>query len=450
MHEELTDSLSPASPSASDRPQAWPFIVLCSFVIASGIVLRFWDLGYPEQLTFDEHHFVKNARNYLRHKADWNDHPPLGKLLISFSMTLGQDNSFFFRLPSALLGCLSLLFGGLLASRLFRSLSAGLLAASFLAADGFLIAYSRTALLDGMLTSLSLGALYLGARADGISLFASSLLVGAAMSTKLSGITLLGPLCGLLLLRALQARFQLPALGRSFLGECGNSAWKWLVAACALPALSVFFYLLVWRYGLSLSHAPSTFAAAIDATREMIAHHSVLTERSHPLVTPWWEWVVPTRPITLYQQSLGDGMQRTVTSMGNPLLWWTVASGWVLTLFLIPLLFVSERIRRSLVPWSPLWRYQAEKVWLAIAFLAYIFPWMVSSRDSYFYHYLPAYGIGLVLAAGYLASSKPTSRLVPLAYLSCVCLLSAFYAPVWTKTPIADEMAALRVLPGHR
>jgi dolichyl-phosphate-mannose--protein O-mannosyl transferase len=43
-------------------------------LIAGGIAIRVYDLGYPRELVFDEHHCVKNARNYLAARSDSNDH----------------------------------------------------------------------------------------------------------------------------------------------------------------------------------------------------------------------------------------------------------------------------------------------------------------------------------------------------------------------------------------
>ena len=64
--------------SKSDRALGW----ICSGLVAFGVLLRAQHLRFPNRLTFDEAHFVDNARNYLTGAADWNDHPPLGKLLL--------------------------------------------------------------------------------------------------------------------------------------------------------------------------------------------------------------------------------------------------------------------------------------------------------------------------------------------------------------------------------
>lgn len=49
--------------------------VACALLVTLGVLLRILGYAEPPTFTFDEHHFVENARNYLHGKNDWNDHP---------------------------------------------------------------------------------------------------------------------------------------------------------------------------------------------------------------------------------------------------------------------------------------------------------------------------------------------------------------------------------------
>src|SRR5262249_45966470 len=159
-------------------------------------------------------HFVENARNYLTGQADWNDHPPLGKLLMAAAISLLGDTSLAWRLAPSLCGLLSIVLAFVAARALFRDPIAGALAAAFVALDGFLIAYSRTALLDGMLTCFALVTLALLAGTPTLQrVVAAGAAAGLVSSIKLSGITLALPLLlSVLALRTTRAR-QLLALG---------------------------------------------------------------------------------------------------------------------------------------------------------------------------------------------------------------------------------------------
>ena len=130
--------------------------VLAGFLLLLGAYLRLKNFGYPESFQFDEHHFVENARNYLSHRPDWNDHPPLGKLVITASIAAFGDNPVSWRLPSLVFGIATVVLSGSVARRLFHSQWALLFASAFASVDGFLIAYSRAALLDGLFCTMSL------------------------------------------------------------------------------------------------------------------------------------------------------------------------------------------------------------------------------------------------------------------------------------------------------
>ncbi len=413
---------------------ATPLWVLLLAMIVFGIGLRFWDLGFPSHLTWDEHHFVENARNYLLGKPDWNDHPPLGKLLMALSLHWFEDSSYYFRLPQAVLGTLALVWGGLLARRVFGSARAGLLAAAFLACDGFLISYSRTGLLDGMLTSLSLLVLLLLTLRHAAGVLGAGMILGCALSIKLSAVTLLGPLLGLFLLHCLAltpvgkkrlANAQL--FGRALAPNHGE-------LFAYLPAVGVagVVYLAWWRFGLSLTGKASSWQAAVDATTSMMSHHAQGNEWLHPLLSHWWTWPVPTKPLMLSYEHLQFGQVRVMTTMGNPLLWWCAVIAFLYAAWHTLSCLAKKR--------TPEWGY----TWLALGYLAYLSPWILTDRDSYIYHYLPSYALGLVLAAGLLSRYLNGRRL--LYATAVIAVVSAFYAPTWSKRPMTKTALSYRPL----
>jgi dolichyl-phosphate-mannose--protein O-mannosyl transferase len=63
-------------PSAADSVR-FATTALCLGLLCLGVLWRLIDLDYPRTFSFDEHHFVNNARNYIAHH-----HPPLGKLVL--------------------------------------------------------------------------------------------------------------------------------------------------------------------------------------------------------------------------------------------------------------------------------------------------------------------------------------------------------------------------------
>jgi dolichyl-phosphate-mannose-protein mannosyltransferase len=146
------------------------------FVAAVGGFLRFWQLGRPHKLVFDETYYVKQGYsmflygherrvaasikspdalftrgtpNVFGPEPDLVVHPPVGKWVIGLGEHLfGATSSFGWRFSVALLGTLSILMIGRAARRMFGSTLLGVIAAILLAFDGQHFVHSRTGLLD--------------------------------------------------------------------------------------------------------------------------------------------------------------------------------------------------------------------------------------------------------------------------------------------------------------
>ncbi|MGW5174418.1 dolichyl-phosphate-mannose--protein mannosyltransferase [Streptomyces sp. NPDC004082] len=146
-------------------------------------VLRFWNLGSPKAVIFDETYYAKDAwalvhRGYeVNWAKDANDlilqgnghvsiptdaayvvHPPVGKYVIGLGEMLFGFDPFGWRFMTALLGTLSVLMLCRIGRRLFRSTFLGCLAGALMAVDGLHFVMSRTSLLDGVLMFFVLGA----------------------------------------------------------------------------------------------------------------------------------------------------------------------------------------------------------------------------------------------------------------------------------------------------
>jgi dolichyl-phosphate-mannose-protein mannosyltransferase len=405
--------------------------VLCLLLVVGGVWLRCQQLFFPHGMTFDEHHFVENARNYLAGRADWNDHPPLGKLIIALVMRIRGDNELGWRTGPLLLGLGSIVIAHELARRLFRSWQAAAVAAAFVAAEGSLIVYSRTALLDGMLTFLCLAtALPLARRPTATKMLLAAVLAGCAAQIKLSGASLIIPLVVIAL--------TLPGRQR-------------LLALLSLAAAPIT-YLCLYRVGLSIIGAPSGFGDAITASHKLVTGLLQATAMTHPLTSYPYTWFVPIRPITFRFNRLPDGQVRGMTSLGNLLLWW---ANTVMPFASVAALLVNRRRARQTAAGARPVRFFAEHrraVLFLLGFWASMFlPWIVTRRDTYIYHYLPSYSFGLVLLAGGLAWLHQCKPRLALAALALVAAVSIFYAPVWGQLPISPAGWDTRLfMPGWR
>jgi dolichyl-phosphate-mannose-protein mannosyltransferase len=429
-------------PQAS-QPSSRPLLLACAIAVAFGVYLRVQQLGFPPTLSFDEHHFVENARNYLAGKPDWNDHPPLGKLLMAVSMSLIGDSPTGWRMTALGCGLASIVLAYLAGRVLFRDALAGALAAAFFAIDGFLLAYSRTALLDGMLVTFSLCALLLLAPGPSRArLIGAGLIAGLASSIKLSGVTIALPI----------------ALAVAVWRE-RRPAKLLVVAASGLVALLVYY--VEYAIGQRLTGLPASPAGVASATLAMLKHHAALTQMTHPLTSHWYTWFLPLRPITLRFDVVEDGLVRTMTTLGNPLLWWSTALVvlWTLVGLLksaTTTLYGLTKARNAAargtdeLPGSiDLRNLPATGAWapllLVAFFLGFLSPWVLTGRDSYIYHYLPCYSFGLILLAGAVARLFRRAPRATLSAVLLVALVSVFYAPVWAQLPLSEDAYAWRL-----
>ncbi|QGV80188.1 dolichyl-phosphate-mannose--protein mannosyltransferase [Streptomyces ficellus] len=172
-----------APPALADRLwrlSAWGGPLLVALVAG---LLRFWHLGEPHAVIFDETYYAKDAWALINqgYEGSWPKdvdasiladpgavavpagpgyvvHPPVGKWVIGAGEWLFGFDPFGWRFMVAVLGTLSVLMLCRIGRRLFRSTFLGCLAGALLAVDGLHFVMSRAALLDQVLMFFVLAA----------------------------------------------------------------------------------------------------------------------------------------------------------------------------------------------------------------------------------------------------------------------------------------------------
>ncbi|WP_418957507.1 dolichyl-phosphate-mannose--protein mannosyltransferase [Streptomyces tritici] len=162
------------------RWAAWGGPLLVALVAG---LLRFWNLGSPKAVIFDETYYAKDAWALINqgYEGSWPKdvdksilanpdavtvpvepgyvvHPPVGKWVIGLGEQFFGFTPFGWRFMVAVLGTLSVLMLCRIGRRLFRSTFLGCLAGTLLAVDGLHFVMSRTALLDQVLMFFVVGA----------------------------------------------------------------------------------------------------------------------------------------------------------------------------------------------------------------------------------------------------------------------------------------------------
>ncbi len=177
----------------SDRALGW---IAPLIVTAIGGFIRFFRLGTPNAILFDEHFYVKAAWTLLRTgvEREWPSfqdpssvltvannkanllfmqgqteiysmapettftHPPLGKWIIALGIKIFGRTPFGWRFFPALAGTICILLVARVALRLFHNVTIATTAAILMAFDGHAITMSRVAMLDIFVTAFTLAA----------------------------------------------------------------------------------------------------------------------------------------------------------------------------------------------------------------------------------------------------------------------------------------------------
>ena len=171
----------------------------------------------------------------------------------------------------------------------------------------------------------------------------------------------------------------------------------------------------------------------------MFNYHSQLVAE-HDFSSVWYEWPLVTRPIWFYGGETADGLYSTISSMGNPLLWWAC----------IPAALYAA--------WKWLKKRELACGVALAGFLSVYLPWVLVPRLTFIYHYFTAVpflvicllaafqGMGErgklsgVVPVGLLAQRKVTWAQVMLGGLAAVSLvLFGVYFPVISGLPVSRE-----------
>jgi Gpi18-like mannosyltransferase len=138
--------------SVEEPATAPPWIATDTIIISALLIVaactRFWHLGHPSEIVFDEVHFVAQGRHYLHGESFLDPHPPLAKLVIALGILIFGDHPVGWRVGNATIGTALVGITYLLGRRISGSRLVGALAGAIILCDGMYLVDSRFAVID--------------------------------------------------------------------------------------------------------------------------------------------------------------------------------------------------------------------------------------------------------------------------------------------------------------
>jgi Predicted integral membrane protein len=418
---------------------------------------------YLNSSYFDEIYHARTAYENLHGiKAYENTHPPLGKLLIAVGIKLFGLSPFGWRIVGTLFGVAMLPIIYLFALQLFRKTGYAATATILFAADFMHFTQTRIATIDVYGVFFIMLMFYFMNKYREMSfyrsplwktlvpLFWAGLLFGIGVASK--WIVIYGG-AGLAVMLALVLieRYREQAAARRVLaireeneGHPEDEAYRrasrsfikntlLTLASCMVffVAIPLVIYCLSYIPVLHVKGDTYTAERLIEYQEHMYDYHSKLVA-THPYSSQWWEWPFMKRPVWYYNgKNLEPGQVSSISSFGNPLIWWTGIFAVIAALYIS----VKRKDKRMYVLW--------------IAYLSQYLPWMLVPRLTFLYHYFAMVPF-MILAIVYIfirvEEGRKNIRWIRLAYAGIAVVLFIMYYPVISGMEVSKEyvMIALR------
>ncbi|HEY93256.1 MAG TPA: phospholipid carrier-dependent glycosyltransferase [Dehalococcoidia bacterium] len=350
----------------------WEYTGLCLLVLLT-LVMQFSTIMQPNEPVFDEQYYITDARHILQGEGTARtEHPPLGKLFVTFGMFLFGDNPFGWRFFSVLFGAVCIVLFYLICRRLAMSKESSLLAAFLLSLENLCFIQASVAMLDVYSLAFMLGSfwLYLKGR-----YLLSGISVGLSVLAKLSGALALPVIL-------LHWFFTNRARPRKFLSSM-------LLAPASFFLLMPLLNLIIWR---NASWHPSF--NPIEQTQTMLRISSMSTFAQYPseMLSRPWDWILQPKILTYW-------VDPHYVAMISPSIW---------ALIIPVVLYITFRAIKgnSVALFSLLWFASTYLIWIPVS--------LITDRISYIFYFYPTIGaicIGLALGLSQLCDIGRTGQM---------------------------------------
>lgn len=392
---DLKATLLPSSQRSAALPWARKDTIAISALTLIALLTRFWRLGYPPVMIFDEDLVVPWARCYLRGLPYANHHPPLPPLLIALSILAFGDKPWAWRVPSAILGVSLVAVTYLLGRRMLNSRLVGAIAAALIVGSGLFLVHSRIGIHEIFYLTFAACSYLMLFRfaADPSPPSQRQILVWMGIALGLCAASkLLIPAATELLVLSFLVLLTVHSAHRDGLDVRAGLAAplrRQVGGSLALVGgLSALVYLTVF--------APNYWFGWWRGIGDQLSYYhwilrtdTGLGPHGHPNDSPWWSWPLMLRPILYWENKSffvrPDLPIAAIKAMDNPAICWAALAA-------IPVVTMQAIAGKN-----------TPRAFLAIGFALYLAMWIPITRFTFLYHYMPALYLGFLALAVVLA-----------------------------------------------
>ena len=390
--------------------------------------------NYLTNAYFDEIYHVRTAYEHIIGIQPYEvSHPPLGKLIIAAGIKIFGFNPFGWRFMGTFFGVLMLPLLYILIKNMFGKTVVAACGTLVFAFDFMHFVQTRIATIDtyGVFFILLMFlfmyryfALPLDApfRKTLRPLIACGISFGLGAASKWivfyggAGLTVLW------LIRQIAVAVYLRREKKHFGAYLAKTVGASVVFFVLVPALIYVTAYVPYAHAADAdAYSAEHFKIVLENQKFMFSYHSKLVA-THPYSSPWWSWLVDGRPILYYLEYMEDGKRSAFGAFGNPLVWWTGLLAIVAA--------VVSLIRRK----------RGEALFIIIAYLAQLLPWVFVTRICFIYHYFPS-ALFLAVAISMMMNDIVEARHIRgkwgcTVFVACCVILFLLFYPALTGVPI--------------
>ncbi len=413
--------------------------------------------SYRNSTYFDEIYHARTAYEFLHHLSvyEWT-HPPLGKVFISIGIAISGMCPFGWRIAGTIFGILMIPLIYVFAKRLLGKSFLAVITCLLFTFDFMHFAQTRIATIDVYVTFFIIMMYFFMYKYATMSFFDTPLRktfvplafcgisMGLGIASKWTGIYAGAGLAVIFFLIMAMRYREYSYAKREPKGETNGIKHSYVIenyashTAKTIGWCLIFFVLVpALIYGLSyipylMTDGAQGIKTIFDNQESMLTYHgSTVLGSTHPFSSRWYEWIIMKRPIWYYSGSLDNGLKEGISSFGNPLVWWIgiPAFCWMVVTA------VTNKDKTA--------------IFLCIAYIAELLPWVGVERLTFIYHYFPCVPF-ITLMIGYSIKTiydearikhRKAITIGVCVYAAAVIGMFILFYPVLSGKPCSYEFA---------